>query len=619
MANPVLTGKTTLRIDLATPTIKFEDSSTYAAQGFTLADVRGCLRITGPAGVFYNNVDFVGSPDINGSVPTLSTEETLPTDVNGDVPKGQYIVEYTVKIGATTYPTKTWTFNYSKEKPTVKIEHEVNLVTSALKSKDVTVYGSNESLARTHVVKYPSTISPPKSDVSSGLDTVEISPLYTKTFVTTISTDVTYLQADGLYIEMTVTGQDDVEVVWEKGLCCIKDCIKNLFDQWKAAMCNGPSLTATILQRKLTEMIGNFMLYTMYVQCGNFTEAQNIIATMKTAVSEMDCCGCDEDNSEDEDVVEITPLVGVPTTSNGNSYNLTTTNNGITVTPNVVGSTTTWQVSLDYNILIANAKPLIEAVATAAVKAGISVVGTTNQIVVTKTVGGSGEDVYTISISPNFSLDADKIEVTGVTSSCFTPATTTLKSWLTSITAQLCAVVASVQAVTNLFRAKKTGAETLNYDLAGTPTLDHFTFGDDVSAPAFFDTNANFDLQIFTVPVGGAGDYRFIVENITVKATGGAITDATECYLDIVKNGTVAAATPCVTGSILTAPQRRYIPVLASGASTIITRMESDLVTLAEGDEIGLVVNIATAIGVGVTEYRYVELQAETRFSNAVV
>lgn len=133
----MLNTEINLQIGIYTGTgkLRFTDLTPYTLLSVpvTLPQILGCLKITSPLAVIYNNANFA-TPDIDPDNPSIGTykEVTLPLDSNGNFLSGTYIFEYTVK----EYNTTTGAVNYpiaslSQNLKTFVVTGDAHLITGS--------------------------------------------------------------------------------------------------------------------------------------------------------------------------------------------------------------------------------------------------------------------------------------------------------------------------------------------------------------------------------------------------------------------------------------------------------------------------------------------------------
>ena len=92
----LLNGEARFVLNASPKYIKFTDTTNYVGQSVSPSDVAGCLTLTGPTGVFYNNTNF-SLPDIlPGSADFFV--KNLPINAQNNVIQGNYTVDYRIRI-----------------------------------------------------------------------------------------------------------------------------------------------------------------------------------------------------------------------------------------------------------------------------------------------------------------------------------------------------------------------------------------------------------------------------------------------------------------------------------------------------------------------------------------
>lgn len=287
-----------------------------------------------------------GTPIFNGVDTVITVVEAIPSAIVDGT-----LVYLLVNTG---------TFNYCFEEPTVSITITIDCPSSQLESKDESNYtatcGSTQlipvSITRTHTVIYPQGIQPQPANIVSSADTITVTPIYTKAWQTTISTDLVYQNSDGLFINVTVTGQRTAIVDCDVNLCALSDCLQVLVNNYKIALRENYATVARS-QEFVMKAYGYYMLYSIAIACGEIDEACVYLAELKALVAAAGCtCSC---GSNSADPIQVVPIYGI-SGGTGNTSVVTTTLNGITVSAVTVGTTTTYTLSLDYTLISSNLK-----------------------------------------------------------------------------------------------------------------------------------------------------------------------------------------------------------------------------------------------------------------------
>lgn len=352
MIQDILTVTTLLEYQNAPKNIKITDPTDYVSEGIALADVVGILKITGPAGVVYENAGFAtddfSAPDIDLDVSNEFSGANLPLDANGDVQLGPYTVQYkiSVVVGAGTNEfSVTISYTNAYEADDVEIEYELDCRCSQLISKDVTSLNSNlTSVVRTHTLRPPAFSNLPDS-VSPNAN-ITRTPITDKTWATQIVLVVDYTFSDGLQVSDQITGSDEMPVVCDVSLCDLFCCIKSLFDDYVSLLASNQHEALRIKNTKLDLVLAYMSLYDKAFTCGMDSVAQAYYDKI------MDITGCEPGcNCGDDDTPTlIIPICGAGAAA-GSTVVAVCGNGAIELVTQVVGTVTTYTLCFNQTLL----------------------------------------------------------------------------------------------------------------------------------------------------------------------------------------------------------------------------------------------------------------------------
>ncbi len=269
---------------------------------------------------------------------------------------------------------------YSDVIPPVVIETDVDCFCGRLQSTDETNYPSTAIInSRTHKVFYPAALN--ITPITSSNAIVIVSPIYTNTWTSTITTDLTITNADGSTIDVIITGSEEFVVDCDLSLCQISCCLMALNNRYLNDKTSNP-VKAAVYLAQLNRAFQLVELFRLNQQCGNETAAANQLTELRQVANCTSGCGC-SDNS--------IPQIIVPTCGSGGSGSTTvvTAGTGITVTTTVNGNIVTYSVKIADSVMA-----IINSLAP------VNVVGGTG-ITVVKTVVG-GVDTYTVTNTAPF-------------------------------------------------------------------------------------------------------------------------------------------------------------------------------------------------------------------------
>lgn len=245
---------------------------------------------------------------------------------------------------------KSYTFCYSA--PAVNITLTPNCVLANLAEGDSTNYAiscegqtiqptSNSKtfildapLNESGVPVYPQTVS------SVPITTTQ---LWTQTWTLTLTSDLVYTLPSGLIVSTSVTGTKPLDVSCDDSLCCMSSCLQNATASFLLASSNSSDLNALVAASiKYERILGAFMLYSIGVRCGDMVIIDAAVASLKDYLKDVKCCNDCGDTGQS---VQIIPIYNV--NISGNSVVVQSGDVYIDVSAAVVGSTTTYTLTLD--------------------------------------------------------------------------------------------------------------------------------------------------------------------------------------------------------------------------------------------------------------------------------
>lgn len=418
----------------STKTLTFTDelqTAGYNALGVTSTNVRGLLKIVGPAGIFYINAgyttDVFTAPDITGATPTWTKASiSLPIDSNDLVLPGSYTFWYKITDGVSVYETSK-TFNFDFIDPVVSISVTSSCKYSTLTSIDETdydvvcnsvTYSPSNTLTtdRDHTIEYP--ITSHVSDVVSHLATVVCGPnIWTGDYNIAVETDLiydldTWEAITWFTVHTTVSGETTHNVVCNDCACVLYECIVNLIDRYNALV--GTNLQqAALLQAKIFSLLTYWMQYSIANSCGD--DATSICEEVQAILSSE---GCQCVQTTDEASHEVIPWAssGGTTTAIG-----TTWYNGTTVPSSSLGIDGDYYLRSTGDVYkkVAGAWVLQFSIAgpTGATGAdGVSILY--SDLTPVGTVAGDTSDktlmTYQLDVVTNLTTLGDEVEVSGI-------------------------------------------------------------------------------------------------------------------------------------------------------------------------------------------------------------
>lgn len=228
MTNDDVAIKSLFRLDIPDPgkLIEIYDEIDYVGAGDDIDDFVGVLDISGPSGTIYENTDF-GSPDI---IPATSRKIIplvyLILDPQNDYwpMQGQYTIRYTIQNTITLDEYyKTFVYGFHFDGPVMSLDVDSGPYSAKLRSTDLTDYGSDiDTLVREHRIQYPTNAPGSPPDIISTNAFIEVDPIYTNLWTSSVKTTVDYLQ---LLDDLWYTWYDEIIVEH----CVMGACIDSMY------------------------------------------------------------------------------------------------------------------------------------------------------------------------------------------------------------------------------------------------------------------------------------------------------------------------------------------------------------------------------------------------------
>ena len=294
----------------------------YAAL-ITAAGTITIVRSTGNNGTYT-----VVSAVFGGADTEIVVSEAVPSGtVDGSI---QYSTQATF--------SKTSTVTYSNTIPAVAISVLVDCFCGNLQSIDATNYGTATIVSRTHTVKYPAALA--IADIVSSIATVTVSPIYTKTWTTIITSTISIDLGGGNTISAVITGSKETDVDCDLTLCDISCCVLALNNRYKTLRTTNPTEAAKEFA-KLNRMMQLIEMFQLFTTCSQETEANAIVAEIKEVGNCTDACQCSDE----------APAIVVPLCTSGSNNINVVAGEGIVVAITLANGIYTYQVSLATSIL----------------------------------------------------------------------------------------------------------------------------------------------------------------------------------------------------------------------------------------------------------------------------
>ena len=284
----------------------------FSVYGFTLSNVKGLVKITGPDGVIYanagyNNSDYT-SPDISGTASIWSVAVELPVGDDGLVMPGTYRVDYKISVngGTSTSYQAVYSYVFAYTDPVPVIAYVADNKYSTLTLYDNTDYEvggvspSNDlDVGRNWTVKYPPTVA--LVDVTGKTSPFVVGPnIWSGTYAVVLDVILAYdmeLWDDAelkTVIYSNIIGQAAPEVTYDACACAFYNCLRLIEKRYQQELSDGDKVQADRIKTQMNLLTFYFMVYDMAMQCGYDTGwACGKIAE----IAMYEGCNCDDDES----------------------------------------------------------------------------------------------------------------------------------------------------------------------------------------------------------------------------------------------------------------------------------------------------------------------------------
>lgn len=273
-----------------------DDYDYVTEEGWNINDVVAVLSVTGPKGLFYQNIDF-DDPDIDHSIKRGSTKAiNIPLDpVTGytEPIKGNYTVKLTAKNKSTNQEIEFMrTYQYDVTLPQIQTDIKAGPYSGKLSSRDITDYGIWASqITREHRVKYPTQLIPPVPDVVSSSDYIEITPIYTNKWVVEVTSSVLWIFPDTLQVEWEGYGSFD-KCVYGACIAAMATALNTLLDIYRGELPSQVSNQES-RQKRLVIINQSWHLLNQAYQQGNVEECDRLADIIQKQIeyTGMGVCG----------------------------------------------------------------------------------------------------------------------------------------------------------------------------------------------------------------------------------------------------------------------------------------------------------------------------------------
>jgi hypothetical protein len=215
----------------------------------------------------------------------------------------------------TSYYTSVKTFPYCKQEwPCQKLTVTGDCIRAVLSANDQTQYSATDTLVRLINLNYPilANGNPVLPAVSTANSSISVGPsIWTGAYAIALTSNLTRETEEGLVLNIILTTYDNYILECDAGLCCMVDCISNLFSQYQIAVSNASAKLPTLTGNMI--IINTYIqLYSISIECGDTDKAGQYLDQLKQYMTLIGCdCDCNDCGNNSEPT-EVFPLFTEP-------------------------------------------------------------------------------------------------------------------------------------------------------------------------------------------------------------------------------------------------------------------------------------------------------------------
>ena len=330
LPNPTQSFRFKLTFDLPNKQLIVIDDTNYESLSIVRSTVNGLYRITGPAGIIYTNTGWIWNsfalPDTDGTTSDFSYTLNLPLDVDGNVLRGLYRVEYKVQYSGSVVSNISKDYTFSYQSPVMNIEVTSDNRVSVITSVDKTDYIYDEHAPLT--VERVHSLTPPQTSTLSGVSstgaTLTAGPnIWTRTWIAQLISTFTYELdaweygfAPWIYINDSITGEESHVVESDDITSDYYACAYALSSKYEAAKTSSPT-EAKRLEGFIISLNKAYVMYQWAKNVGeDFTIWANQIYTILQVATD---CATLPPSDRSREVIPWASIVG-GASSGGSSW-----------------------------------------------------------------------------------------------------------------------------------------------------------------------------------------------------------------------------------------------------------------------------------------------------------
>jgi len=197
------------------------------------------------------------------------------------------------QVRLVSYYSETVNVSYcAQDWPTPVLVVTSDCIRAQVQVQDQTQYQASDTLTRLITLNYPvlSNGTPVASPETTSTASMLVGPnIWTGSYAIFLSSTLIRTQTDTLVLSYILEAYNPYLVECDAGLCCMRDCIGNIFTAYKNALTQG-SPNLSVLRDNVITILGYVNLYQIAVNCGETEVAGTYLEDLQTY---MDSIGCD--------------------------------------------------------------------------------------------------------------------------------------------------------------------------------------------------------------------------------------------------------------------------------------------------------------------------------------
>lgn len=198
--------------------------------------------------------------------------------------------------------------------PTPSLIVSGDCIKAQITAQDKTQYFASDTISRSITLNYPilSNGTPVAAQETTSASSLLVGPnVWTGSYTVALETDITRTQNDSLVLLYELVDYNYYVLECDANLCCMRDCISDIFTAYNNALKEGSSRLTT-LTNNVINILAYVTLYNMALDCGDTEAASSTLEQLKNYMDSIGCnCGCSSSEQSSEPTI-VYPLFAEP-------------------------------------------------------------------------------------------------------------------------------------------------------------------------------------------------------------------------------------------------------------------------------------------------------------------